>query len=44
MWALRLVLEALLLLEIGFTHDDIERLYEDNPSIRRDLSYAFEGR
>jgi hypothetical protein len=42
MIALRLVLEALLLLEIGFTHDEIERLYEHNPSIRRDLSYAFD--
>ena len=42
MFALRLVLEALLLLEVGFTHDEIERLHNDNFAIRRDLDYAFD--
>jgi hypothetical protein len=40
--ALRLVLEALLLLEIGFTHAEIELLYEDNYAIKRDLRFAFD--
>jgi hypothetical protein len=40
---LRLVLEALLLLEIGFERDDIERLHNDNFAIGRDLNYAFDS-
>jgi hypothetical protein len=39
--ALRLVLEALLLLEIGYSRNEIERLYEDNYAIKRDLRFAF---
>ncbi len=39
--ALRLLLEALLLLEVGFSRDDIERLYADNHAIQRDLHFAF---
>jgi ApeA N-terminal domain 1 len=41
LFALRLVLEAILLLEIGFTRDEIEHLYNDNFAIRRDLDYAW---
>lgn len=41
LFALRLVLEALLLLEIGFTRDEIERLHNGNFAITRDLNYAF---
>lgn len=40
-FALRLVLEALLMLEVGFSRNDIERLYADNHAIQRDLRYAF---
>jgi ApeA N-terminal domain 1 len=43
LFALRLVLEALLLLEIGFTRDEIERLHNDNFAISRDLDYAFDA-
>jgi len=39
--ALRLLLESLLLLEVGFSRDDVERLYADNNAIQRDLHFAF---
>lgn len=39
--SLRIVLEALLLLETGFTPDEIEHLHNDNFAITRDPNYAF---
>ncbi|MBA3736658.1 MAG: hypothetical protein H0W90_15955 [Actinobacteria bacterium] len=39
--ALRLILEALLLLEVGFAPDEIGALVASNPAVKRDIAYAF---
>lgn len=39
--SLRLILESLLLIELDFTLDEIERLIEENWSVKRDLEFAF---
>lgn len=41
MYALRLLLEALLLLEIGFSPDTVDELYVGNSAIQQDIEYAF---
>lgn len=41
--ALRLILEALLLLEIGFTYSDVEELLSSNHAIKHDIEYALGG-
>jgi hypothetical protein len=39
--ALRLIVEALLLREVGFAPDEIDVLVAGNPTVKRDIAFAF---